>query len=302
MNRIQATWHDFWFQPEPPEALGACRILFFGGLFVAFAGIDFSPLCRVAEAFWMPTSFYCLISAHGPPSVAAVIGMQTVWKVSLLASAAGFLTRFSTLVSGLLGLYLIGLTYNFGKVDHDMAVTGMILFIMPLSACGRIWSIDEWIARRQGRSLPPLTGEEARWPIQFARVAITLLMFGAGVNKLRSSGIPWITSDTMRTYLILKEAPLGLWLAQWPLFCHFLAGFAVVTEFFYPVALISKRLARLWVPAGFAMFTGIYFLLNVSFFFLMFLNFFWLPWGRFFPRKSILPAPAADGESEKLPA
>jgi hypothetical protein len=281
--RIAAAWNRFWFQPEPPAALGACRILFYGGLFVAFAGIDFTPLCQVAQSYWRPTSFYRIFFLHGPFSTAVTVWLQAAWKISLLVSMAGLFTRVSTAISGLLGLYLVGLTYNFGKLDHDMAVTGLILLMLPFSECGRVWSLDRRISRWRGRAPAPLTGEEARWPIQFGRVAIALLMFGAGFNKMRRSGPAWITTDTLQTYLLLKQAPLGLWMAQWPLLCHGLAGFSVATELFYPLALFSRRLARVWVPAGLAMFTGIYLLMDVSFFFLMFLNFFWLPWWRLFP-------------------
>ena len=289
LNKIEDVWNHFWFQPEPPQALGVCRLLFFGGLFLAFVGTDFSSIPRVAEVLWLPTSFYRFLFPHGPLPATATLWIEVIWKISLLTSAAGLLSRFSTLVAGLLGLYLIGLPYNFGKLDHSMAVAGLVLIMMPFSDCGRVWSADQWIAGWRRRPWRPLLGEEARWPIQFARVAITLLMFSAGLNKLRTSGIPWVTSDTLQNYLLFEQAPVGLWLAQWPLVCHFVAASALFTEFTYPVALISKRLARVWVPTGMAMFTGIHFMMNISFFFLVYLNFFWLPWGRLFRQHPARP-------------
>jgi len=282
VQRIEVGWNDFWFQPEPAQALGACRILFYGGLFVMCAGADFTPLCRVAEAFWQPVSFYSLIFPQGPLSAAATSWMQLIWKISLLMSAAGLLTRVSTIVSGVLGLYLIGLGYNFGHLDHAMALAGIVLIMLPFSSCGKVWSLDRLLAQKRGNFLPTLSGHEARWPIQFVRVALSLVLFSAGLNKLRTSGLDWITTDTFQNYLFMRETPIGLRVAQWPLLCHFMAGFAVTTEFFHPLALVSKKLARVWVPAGLAVFTGIYLTMDIHFVFLMYLHFFWLPWHRLF--------------------
>ena len=121
-------------------------------------------------------------------------------------------------------------------------------------------------------------------------MALSLVLFSAGLNKLRISGLDWITTDTFQNYLLVHETPIGLRVVQWPLLCHFLAGFAVTTEFFHPLALVSKKLARVWVPAGLAMLTGIYLTMDIHFIFLMYLNFFWLPWRRLFSKRPVVSA------------
>ena len=50
-------------------------------------------------------------------------------------------------------------------------------------------------------------------------------------------------------------------------------------EFFHPLALISKRLAILWVPAGICLFLGIKLMMGIFFLPLILVHLFWLPWG-----------------------
>ena len=58
-----------------------------------------------------------------------------------------------------------------------------------------------------------------------------------------------------------------------------MAAFAIVVEFFHPLALISKRLAILWVPAGICLFLGIKLMMGIWFLPLILVHLFWLPWG-----------------------
>ena len=50
-----------------------------------------------------------------PPSVR--LGLEIAWKASLLLSWFGLFTRVSTLIAAALTLYMVGVPYNYGKVD-----------------------------------------------------------------------------------------------------------------------------------------------------------------------------------------
>jgi hypothetical protein len=290
MNRarhLEAAWRAFWFQPEPPQALEACRILLYAGLLFVFLNRDFTICSVLGEIYWRPTSFAHLIFPYGPPPVMLVAWMQMVWKISLFTSCLGLATRFSTAVAGIFGLVLLELPNNLGKLDHQMAAAGVALLVMGFSSCGRTWSMDAWIAQLRGKPLPPLSGEETGWPIRTMRVVISLVFFCAACNKLRASGLAWVFSDTLQMYLLLRRmGGVVTWMVRHPWLCRAMAGFALTVEFFHPLSLISKRFARLWIPLGIGMFIGmfigIYFTLGINFFFLVFLHFFWLPWGRIF--------------------
>ena len=84
-----------------------------------------------------------------PAPLLAVI--QALWKVTLGLSCIGLFTRFSTVTSFILGVYLLGLPYNFGLLSHSNAILVFVLGIMALSRCGDSCSVDQLLrtARRR---------------------------------------------------------------------------------------------------------------------------------------------------------
>jgi hypothetical protein len=279
INMIKTGWQSFWFRRGQPLALGLCRILFYGMLVCWFWDADFTLCTELGKIFWSPFSFFRLLSPHGPPSVESLIWIQAIWKISLVASLLGLRTRLSTAVACVLGIYLTGLPYNLGKINHQMAAVCIGLVVMAVSQCGRVCSLDRFISRCTGKISNLTPSAEYFWPIQLMRVVVCLVFFTAGLNKLRESGLAWITSETLQMYLLQMGAPLGLWLAQWSWLCHILAAFAIIVEFLHPLSLASKRLAILWIPAGISLFIGIRLMMGISFLPLILVHLFWLPWG-----------------------
>jgi hypothetical protein len=281
-------WDSFWFSPEKPYALAICRVFFFATLLYLYEKTDFTLCARLPVVCWQPVSFYFFLSSHGPPSVAWLSVMQIVWKISLLTSLLGFFTRTSSWTSCLLGIYLIGLPNQFGKVSHPMAAASLTLFVMAFSHCGRVYSLDACFARWRGKNAAPLSSPEYRWPIQLVRLIISSVFFGAGLNKLRASGFHWVTSDNLQILLLQMGTSTGLWLAQWSWLCHLLAAFTLIVEFLHPLALVSRRLALFWVPAGIMLLSGIYVMMNISFLPLILLHVFWVPWNSILSRSKDL--------------
>jgi hypothetical protein len=291
IDRVAAAWTGYWFRPEPPEALAVCRVLLYGGLLAVFLDHDFTICSRLGQDYWAPTSFARLLFRHGPPTVAEVACAQAVWKISLLTACLGLATRVSTVVACVLGVILLQLPNDLGKQAHSMAPASVALIVMALSACGRVGSLDWAIARWRGRVVR-VSEVETGWPIHTMRVVLCLVFFCAGLHKARTSGLHWVFSDNMQMLMIAqRRGGITPWIVQHPALCVAMAAFGLTTEFFYPLALLSKRLALIWVPAGVMMFTGIYVTLGIDFRFLAYLSFFWLPWGRIF-------RPAASGRNK----
>jgi hypothetical protein len=279
LNMIKTGWQSFWFRPGSPLALGLCRILFYGMLLCWFWDADFTLCTTLGKIFWSPVSFFRLLAPHGSAPTEWLTWIQAIWKISLVASLLGLHTRLSTTVACVLGIYLIGLPYNLGKINHQMAAVCIGLVVMAVSRCGRVYSLDQLISRRTGKMSTTTPSAEYFWPIQLMRVVICLVFFTAGLNKLRESGLAWITSETLQMYLLQMGAPMGLWLAQWPWLCHLLAAFTIVVEFFHPLALVSNRFAIFWIPAGISLFLGIKLMMGIWFLPLILVHLFWLPWG-----------------------
>jgi hypothetical protein len=283
---LATRWRDYWFGPAPPDTLAICRILFFGAIFALYLRYDVRGVGELPAALWTPTWLFAALDL--PLATAPVLRwLQDAWKIALLLSCVGLATRVSTVVSFVLGFYLLGLPHNFGKVNHDDAIIVLIFAVMALSRAGDAWSLDATIARRLGGRRPrpvPAPSGEYTWPLRCVWLALTLIYLAAGVGKLRSSGLAWIASDHLALLLLRSRyeyQPLtdwGPWLARSAGLRHALAAATILIELSYPLALASRRARLLLVPSAAAMQIAIGLLIGPRFYALLVCNLFWVPW------------------------
>lgn len=285
-----AKWTRFWFEPAEPANLGICRMIFFGMLFLFYLPDDFSAWAEVSDVFWMPITLFRHL--HLPVlSGNELIAIQVTWKVALGLSCIGLFSRFSTIMSFILGTYLLGLAQNFGKVDHNDSIVVLTLGVMALSRCGDGWSLDGLIRSvRRGEAPQRTESSEYTWPVKIVWLLFALIFFGSGVSKIRHGGAEWIFSDSMAIMLILHnyhisntDHPLMSWglnLAQHAWLCRTLAAATVITETGYFLALFSRRARLVFVPSMFFMLIGFRVILGPSFYQFLICNVFWIPGDR----------------------
>ena len=289
MGWLIEKWKAFWFRPSAATNLGVCRFLFFGVLLYLYFGKDSSAWADVPGIFWMPIRLFQI--PRLPVFSAGMFAiLDSTWKVALGLSCIGLFTRTSMISSFILGAYLLGIPQNFGKVHHSDALVVLIMGIMAFSRAGDGWSVDRLIrtARRGGDPSPtdPVVSGEYTWPVRLVWVLFALVFFGAGVSKIRHSGLEWIASNNMALILVrhhYTHHPLtswGLWLAQYRWVSSLLAGWTVVTEVGMPLALFSRRMRLILLPSVFLMQFGIWILMGVSFRPFLACYLFWIPWDR----------------------
>jgi len=279
-------WMHFWFEPSAASNLGIARLLFFGLLLLVYLREDFSAWGGVSPTFWMPLWMfkYTGITPLGADSLAV---LQICWKVSMLLSAVGLLSRVSMVVAFVSGTYLFALPHNFGQTFHFDALLVIAMGVLALSHAGAAWSIDALIAARRDPSREPPHSAEFTWPARLIWVAMAFVFFGAGFSKLRHAGIDWVLSDTMQTFLIRAHYGVsdadpfvswGLILSQWPWGPRVLAAIALGTEVLFPLALVSVKARRVLVPASFCMLLGIRALMGPTFGGFLVAYVFWPQW------------------------
>jgi hypothetical protein len=288
MNALRAGWNRFWFAPSPAWPLGCCRALFFGMLAVWMLPHDFSAWGGYSRVFWMPIWLFRVTGAR-PLPVDALAWVQLVWKVSLVLSAIGLLTRPAMLVAAVGGTYLMGLPHNFGQTQHFDTLVVLTLWALALSHAGDAWAVDPvWKgqARPEGTAL---VSPEYTWPIRFVWVAMALIFGAAGIAKVRHSGASWIFSDSFRLLLLRQQYhisdgdPLTTWgvlVAAHPWLTHAMAATALSVELFFPLVLFSRRARAVLVPAGLGFLVGIRLLMGPTFEQFMMCYVFWVPWQR----------------------
>jgi hypothetical protein len=290
-SRLSESWDRFWFEPTSPSNLGLCRVAFFGATLWLHSAKDFSGWADVSDVFWMPV--YSFRVLHVPVLSSEILELlQVLWKLALWLSCIGFLTRLSTVTSFLLGFYLLGLPHSFGKTDHGDAALVFVLGIMAVSHCGDGWSIDRLVgnALHDGpeRSLRVRSSGEYTWPIRLVWVLLALIFFGAGLAKLRNSGLAWIASDNLAMLLLVPHYPIagtpltswGPLIAQYDWACRALAATTVALELSYPLALVRREARWGIVPATCSMLIAIRVLMGPGFSLLVICHVFWVPWER----------------------
>ena len=283
-------WRRFWFAPTSALNLGIARSAFFALLLLIYWSRDSSGWATVPEVLWTPIPLFRALQLHAG-SEQVLRALDLVWKASLLLGAVGLLTRVSTTVAFGLGVYLLGLPHNFGKIHHSSAIVVLVLGILALSRSGDAWSLDRLILRsrlapRGDRGSSEPVGAEYTWPIRLIWVTMAMALFSAGLSKMRASGLAWILSDNMAAILISHQythrplADWGLLVAGFPWLARMAAGGSVIMELSAPVALMSRRARAIVIPALLSMQLGIWIVLGVSFASFMTVYVFWVPWDR----------------------
>lgn len=290
-DRLKARWDGFWFEPVGPANLGFLRVVFYGGilwLYGVWWHVDYSAWGDVSDAFWMPIHLFRVLglSAASPD----VLGMlQGTWLIAVALACIGLWTRPATWVALLTGAYLLALPHNFGKIHHADAIVAITLGTMAFARCGDAWSVDRLLDRwRHPRGAEIPASGEYSWPVKLAWTLVTLLFLGAGVSKLRHSGLAWIFSDNMQILLLRHRAPLGEFVAQWGWIPVTMAFITVLFEVAAPLALFSRRARAVLIPGLFSMQIGIALLMHVTFTQFILLYLFWVPWvavGRWLARR-----------------
>jgi hypothetical protein len=281
MRRLTTRWMRFWFDPSSPSDLGLSRALFFTGLLVMYAPVDFSDWGRVSPAFWMPMPLFRAFHLH-PFSAATLDLMQLAWRISLLCGAVGLGTAISQWIAFVLGFYLLGLPHNFGHTFHFDALLVIAMGILACSKSGDAWSVDAAMSKAQ-----PKPSGEYTWPLRAIWTAMSLVFLAAGIAKLRYGGLDWVFSSNLS--IVLNRAPyhvsdadpitgIGLWIAQHAWASRLVAATTVAVELGFVTSLFSRTARRFFVPAAFMMLIGIRVLMGPTFGGFLVANVFWVPW------------------------
>lgn len=288
INQINNQWTRFWFAPESPVNLAICRILFYGAVLLFYLSRHYEGWALLPNTVYVPVT---LLGRLGFPIFEPhiVVALEWVWKTGLLLCCIGLFTRPALLVTAIIGFYLLSMPHDFGKVNHNDQPLALVMCILAFSRCGDALSVDSWLRARfspKASAFPSRSGEY-RWPVRAVWLAMALIFFAAGVSKLRHGGLEWMNGETLAYHLVSHNYPFlsfqpwtdwGLWIAQWPTLLMVLAIGTVVTELFFPLALLHPVARALFVPAAFLMQLGIRLILGPHFEQYAMAYLFFVPW------------------------
>jgi hypothetical protein len=274
-------WDAFWFEPSAPIGLAICRVLFFGAFLLYFLRIDYTELGAVPPHAWRAVWPFAQLGIS-LPSIATLDVLQWLWRASMLAACIGLAWRWTSVAAFALGLYLVGLPENVATINHSDAIVVLGLAVMALSRAANALSVDALFSRTASTSAD--RSGEYTWPIRAMWVVVVTIYFAAGVTKLATSGLAWVTSDNLSNLLMLSPvtgSPLtlvGQAIGRHRMLSSTLAALTVAIELSMPLALMSKSAKRILVPCVFAMQFSIRALMGPGFTEFFVCGLFWIPW------------------------
>lgn len=267
-----------------------CRILFYLGLFVWFLPDRFEAYAYVPEQLYLPPLVPRWLGFPAP-AMPWILVARVAWLGSLLLSAAGLLTRFSTWTAFLLGLYLLSLDWCFGNTAHTRHLVALCLGIMAFTRCSQHYSLDALLFR-------PAERTDETWSLRLCQLCWCLMFFNAGLSKLRNGGLELLSGSNFQYILLVTQewyardpGPISGDLRQAVLGNQALATFlsvaGIVVELAAPLALlVSGRWRALIVGSNAVLQVGAYLLFYIVEFRKMSPTYlFWVPWTYLFKRR-----------------
>jgi hypothetical protein len=260
----------FLFSAEDARRLASLRIGLCALLAWRLATQDFTFVADQPAALFQPVSFMKLLPEM--PSHDLTVALQIVGVVAALLAAAGLWTRASLPIAFVCGLVLYGMLNSTGKIVHNDVL--LMLCLVPLLAAPRAASAA-WSLRPPGglraSADGSLRGEAFGWPVRTAMVVVALAYFFVGFQKLRFSGLDWVTSDNLRWVLYASSDSraqpnaVALFVADRAWLAHLFAAGTVFIELGFPLALAFPRLRWLFVPGVVSLHAGIWLAMGLDY-------------------------------------
>lgn len=187
MKRAWLAWVELWDRREPAYALAIVRI----GVALALLH-DYLTVWRLdlIAPLWSTAPDGCATPSWSGWSVSWLgtgpDAAYTLWLAAVIAMIAvvtGTLTRVACVVGVLISAQLAHLAPDADRgIDELLRV---VLLVLALSRSHAVWSVDAWLLRKLGRSMPT---DIPAWPRYLLFAQLIWVYFSGGHNK---SGLEW---------------------------------------------------------------------------------------------------------------
>ena len=261
MNAYAGTIDRYWRVSAPAARLAALRIII-GGFALGYVLIRAGNLGSYAglpDAQFDPVGVNSLLSGPLPETAVELLP----WLTAL--AGLGFVLGWRYAITGpafaLLLLWVTTYRNSWGQIFHTENLLVLHVLVLALSPAADALSFDA-----RGRSVP---GDDGRygWPIRLMCLLTVMTYFVTGQTKLRNAGLDWVTSDSLRNYVAydnLRKAELGdthsllgAELVSHGWFFPPLAVFTLAVELGAPLAMLSRRVAGVWIAAAWSFHLGV---------------------------------------------
>ncbi|MGH8903232.1 MAG: HTTM domain-containing protein [Egibacteraceae bacterium] len=261
----------WWFAPAPPTRLGIMRILV-SGYSLWYLGRRYRMLLRTARAdprLFQPVGVARVLDR--PLPAGAVKATLLATYTANVAVLLGWQHRFTgPAYSGLL-LWVLTYRNSWSMIYHSGNLPVFHAFVIGVTPAADALSLDGL-----RRPTPAAPSWRYGWPLQLINTVTTATYWLAGVAKVAGPlGWGWAGGEALRSQVLAdglrKEllgdgaAPLVSALHGRPGLWRAMAVGSLAAELGAPLALPSRRLAKLWALVAFGMHWGIHAIMRIKF-------------------------------------
>lgn len=267
------------------RALASWRILICTTtLFLAPTNLESLKFLLEANPNFFEYNFLGFILFRDIPSLDTYNLNLTALQLTLFLSSIGLFTKIALFTSGILILYICGISYGFGGWNHEGLLLSLPFLSLTLSKCNEHYSLDTFFFKSPKSE--DYESKDTIWPILVVRISICILFFFAGLKKLEHTGLDWIFSDNLSNILRVMHNPeyknILLWVAENTFLCQILAGVIVLFELSTPLMLFLKGVGRtIFVVSQVIFLISMGLILREMFILMYPLLLCWLPWEKF---------------------
>lgn len=230
---LRARLGQFFYADEVPYGLALVRILL--PLVLLLAVVPRWP--RARELFSSDGAAAPLWHAYGMPELlptptgTLAVALYGALVFFLLAVSAGWMTRFSLLVTVLLYPYF-EMFDMIGTLAKYSCICTHVFFLLCLSNCGAVWSVDSWLKQQRRGELGPVAPPRSPvWPRRLLQLLVGVIYLGAAATKFHT---PSFFSGDQLVYWMLTEVtaanPLGDYLATYPALIPIMSYTTIIWE------------------------------------------------------------------------
>lgn len=246
----------FFYDNEIPFGLALCRICL--PLVLMGMVIPRWSVCRELYSADGATAqlsdgfgYIDLLPVFSGSVVAALYG---VYIFSLCTLSIGWCSRLSALISCVMMTYFSMLDCVSTMTKYT-AISSHLLFILAISPCGTIWSVDAWLANRR-RNWDPTQPKfayprSAAWPRRLMQFHIACVYFGAGITKIHTPA--FFTGDQLQYWMLTHlnyQHRLGEFLSSYPILLVAFGYVTVVWELAFILCAWKSSWRTIVLPIG----------------------------------------------------
>jgi hypothetical protein len=199
------------------------------------------------------------------PEIAAplAVALFTLMMFALVSASIGLLTRTSLIIGAALYFYF-SMMDSVSTITKYSVICTHLFLLLALSGCGKVWSVDAWLARRR-TVRDPFAGTDALprcavWPTRLMQLFLGVVYIGAAFTKMHTP--VFFSGDQLMYWMmthVLSPSLLGDLFSQYPIVLSVFAYITIVWEVAFVFCVFSPmlRLPFLFVGAAFHFMTAL---------------------------------------------